>query len=407
MSEPRDKGFETASWLFVWVVIAVFGAYGIRTRLQSERKELRAQLDAKVETAMRAGQEELSLFEQDLKLKARDAESRRRSELDKIWGGPLGAAFKNSSLSIRDALNQAAKVCAPSNTVAFADVDRFTDFTVTVDSGETITTNAMVAFARSFLPLAKKYVDSIRFSQKGTLIAEIDRQDIEFIEDWSHAPDQRIAMLLPRESQSRITEDPALIERYKNEQRIVEAIAGDPGLREKAERADRNLRSAIEGAYDELNAALESVRISAALSDIRSLRDLDKLDKALKTAVEHSSKAQNFWKDPAKEWERMIDSEGISGELREALVKNFPSIFRQNPTKTANVFTALDTEIKSTRYAMRMLTTEGNNWRFSNGQILLIDPDFAKRFDDAHRQVREDAQQTDAALRAWREAIGP
>jgi hypothetical protein len=407
MSEPSDRGFETASWLFVWVAIAVLGAYGIRARLQTERQQLRAQLDAKVETAMRAGQDELSMFEQDLKLKSRDAEARRRSELEKVWGGPLAAAFKTPALSIGDALNQAAKACAPSNTVAFAEVDRFTEFTVTVDSGETISTNAMIAFARSFLPLAKTYVDSIRFSHKGTLIGEIDRQDIEFIEDWSRAPDQRIAMLLPRESQSRITEDPALIERYRNEQRIAEAIAGDPGLREKAERADRNLRRAVEEAYDELNAALESVRISAALGNIHSLRDLDKLDKALKTAVEHSSKAQIFWKDPAKEWERMIDAEGISGELREALVKNFPSIHRQNPTKTANVFSGLNTEIKSTRYAMRMLTSEGDNWRFSNGQILLIDPDFAKRYEDAHRQVREDAQQTDAALRAWREAIGP
>jgi hypothetical protein len=407
MSEPRDKGFETASWLFVWVVMAVLGAYGIRACLQRELNQLHAQLDANVESAMRAGQEELSVFGQDLKVKAREAEAHRRVELEKLWGGPMGAAFKNPALSIRDALNQAAKACAPSNTLAFAEVDRFTEFTVTVDSGDTISTNAMVAFARSFLPLAKTYLDSIRFSQKGTLIAEIDRQDIEFIEDWSRAPDQRIAMLLPRESRSRITEDPALIERYKNEQRIAEAIADDSSLREKAQRADRNLRRTVEKAYEELNSALESVRISAALGTIHSLRDLDKLDKALKTAVQHSSKSEEFWKDPAKEWESILDSEGISGELRAALVKDFPSIYRQNPKKTASVFSALNTEIKSTRYAMRILTSEGDNWRFSNGQILLIDPDFAKRFENANRQIREDAQQTDAVLRAWREAIGP
>jgi hypothetical protein len=407
MSEARDKGFETASWLFVWIVIAVLGAYAVRARLQSENKRLRAQLDANVETAMRKGQDELSMFEQDLKLKARESETRRLAELEKIWGGRLGAAFKNPALSIRDALSQAAKACAPSNTVTFADVDRFTEFTLTVDSGETISTNDMVAFARAFLPLAKSYVDSIRFSQKGTLVAEIDRQDIEFIEDWSRAPDQRIAMLLPRESQTRITEDPALIERYKNEQRIAEAIAGDPGLREKAERADRNFRRAIEEAYDELNAALESVRRSAALGDIRTLRDLDKSEKTLKAASEHNAKSQAFWNDPANRWESMIDSEGITGELREALIKNYGSIFRQNPKKTANVFSALNTEIKSTQFAMRMLASEGDNWRFSNGRILLIDPDFARRFENAQRQTREDAQQTDAALRAWREAIGP
>ena len=407
MSEPRDKGFETASWLFVWAVIAVLGAYAIRARLQSETKQLRAQLDAKVETEMRKGQEELSVFEQDLKLKAREAEARRNAELEKLWGGRLAAAFKNPGYSLREALHRAANICAPTNTIANVQVDRFTEFTVTLDSGETIFTNDMVAFARSFLPLAKSYVDSIRFSQKGTLVAEIDRQDIEFIQDWSRAQEQRIAMLLPRESQSRITEDPALVERYKNELRIAEAIAGDPGLREKAERADRNFRRAIEEAYDELNAALESVRKSASLGDIQSLRDLDKIEKTLKASVQHAAKAQTFWNDPAKRWESVIDAEGISGGLRDALINNYPSIFRQNPKKTANVFAALNTEIKSTQFAMRMLTSEGDNWRFSNGRVLLTDPDFARRFDDAHRQVREDAQQTDAALRAWREAVGP
>ena len=86
MSEARDKGFETASWLFVWIVIAVLGAYAVRARLQSETRRVRAQLDAKVEIAMRKGQEELSMVEQDLKLKAREAETRRLAELEKIWG---------------------------------------------------------------------------------------------------------------------------------------------------------------------------------------------------------------------------------------------------------------------------------------------------------------------------------
>src|SRR6185436_16184358 len=112
--------------------------------------------------------------------------------------------------SLREALNEAARACAPSNTIAYAEVDRFTEFNVTLDSGDVISTNEMVAFAHAFVPVAKAYVDSIRFAHKGSLIADIDRQDIEFIEDWGRAPDQRIAMLLPRESQSRIVEDPAL-----------------------------------------------------------------------------------------------------------------------------------------------------------------------------------------------------
>lgn len=407
MNTPRDRGFETGSWLFVWLIIAVLGAFGIRARLQSEREKLRVTLDKKVDQTMQEGQNSVSGFEQDLKRKAREAETRRRSELEKAWGGRLAAALKNPAFSLRDALNNAAKACAPANTIAYVDVDRFTEFNVTVDSGGVISTNEMVAFARAFLPATKKYVNSIRFAQKGNLIAEIDRQDIEFIEDWSRATDQRIAMLLPRESQSRITEDPALVERYRNEQRISEAIAANPALRDKAERADRNLRRAIETAYDELHAALESVRKSESVGDIRSLRDLDRAEKDVKAAVEHLNQAKAFWNDPVKEWEKMLDAEGISGELREALVKGFPGIFRNNPVKSANVFSAVDGEITSSRFAMRLLVGESDKWKFSGGRIVLMDDDFARRFENAHRQIREDIQQTDAALRAWREAIGP
>ena len=52
-------------------------------------------------------------------------------------------------------------------------------------------------------------------------------------------------------------------------------------------------------------------------------------------------------------------------------------------------------------------TAESDKWKFSGGRIVLLDDDFARRFESAHRQIREDIQQTDAALRAWREAIGP
>lgn len=407
MNTLRDKGFETASWLFVWLIIAVLGAFAIRARLHSERERLHAALDRKVDQTMQDGQNSVSGFEQDLKRKAREAEARRRAELEKAWGGRLAAALKNPAFSLRDALNNAAKACAPTNAIAYADVDRFTEFNVTLDSGEIISTNEMVAFARALLPATKKYVNSIRFAHKGSLIAEIDRQDVEFIDDWAHAPDQRIAMLLPRESQSRITEDPALVERYRNEQRIAESIAANPALRDKAERADRNLHRAIEAGFDELNTALESVRKSESVGDIRSLRDLDRSEKNLKAAVEHLDQAKTFWNDPVKEWEKMLDAEGISGELRETLVKGFPGIFRHNPAKSANVFNAVDGEIKSSRFAMRLLAGESDKWKFSSGQILLTDDDFARRFENAHRQIREDIQQTDAALRAWREAIGP
>lgn len=407
MSAPRDQSFETASWLFIWAVIAVFGAYAIRARLQSERTRVRAALDQRVEKTMREGQNSVSLFEQDLKRKARDAEARRRAELEQAWGGRLAAALKNPEFSLRDALNEAAKACAPTNALAYVEVDRFTEFNVTVDSGETISTNDMVAFARRFLPVTKAYIDAVRFSHKGNLIAELDRQDIEFIDDWSRASEQRIAMLLPRESQSRIVQDPAAIERFKNEQRIAEAFAADPASREKAQRADHELRQAIQTAYDDLTKALEGARKGVVLGDVRSLRDLNRCDRSVTAAVDQLERARLFLKDPLAQWQKLLENEGISGDLREALVKGFPGMFRNNPAKTARVLEMVDAEIRSSRYELSLLTGESDKWKFANGRIHLVDEDFARRFDRAEKQVREDQLETEEALRAWREAVGP
>jgi hypothetical protein len=407
MSTPRDKGFETASWLFVWVVIAVIAAYAIRARLQSERTQLRAQLDKQVEQAMRGGQDELSGLEQDLKRKSRDAAARRRAELEAAWGGPIAAAFKNPDLSLRDALQHAAEACSPANAFVHADVDRFTEFAIEIDTSEAISTNQMVAIARKLMPIAKDYLDTLRFSASGALVGELDRQDIAFIEDWTRAPDQRIAMLLPRESESRIKQDAAAIERFKTEQRIAQAVAADPALQDKADRADRKLRQMFQDAYSELTLALDSLGQSVSFGNLRSLRDLDRLEKTQNAAIEHAQRAKAFWTDPAKEWDKLLESEGISGELRDVLVKGFPTMFRNDPAKAAKVFEALDGDIKSCRYVLQMLTRENDKWKFSQGSIGLIDDDFARRFERAQRQMREDFQETEVALRAWHEAIGP
>src|SRR5687767_12139309 len=205
---------KTAAWLILWGVIAAVGW----TQIQ-KRKDVPTGLHQPVDALLWDQKEEMSALDQELERAAPDADARRKAELEKAWGGPLAAAFKNPDYSLREALQRAALACAPTNTLVRAEVDRFTEFTVTFESASPILTNTMIVTARKLMPVARTYLDALRFSVRGKLVAEIDRSDIEFIEDWARAPDQRIAMLLPRESQSRIVEDAAAIERLRDEQR--------------------------------------------------------------------------------------------------------------------------------------------------------------------------------------------
>jgi hypothetical protein len=88
-------------------------------------------------------------------------------------------------------------------------------------------------------------------------------------------------------------------------------------------------------------------------------------------------------------------------------VKNFPGMFRTNPAKAAKVFEALNGQVVTAQHALRLLSRETAKWKFSNEGIQFRDIDFARQFDGVERQIREDAQQMNEALRAWREAIGP
>jgi hypothetical protein len=238
------------------------------------------------------------------------------------------------------------------------------------------------------------------------LAAEIDRSDIEFIEDWERAPEQRIVALLPREAQSRIIEDAVAIERLKIEQRIAAALQAEPGLRERAENADAKFRQMIGESVDELNRALAGVRKAGALHEVRSLRGLDDRAKELREAIGQADRAEQFWKDPAKEWERVLGAEGISGELRDLLVKSFPAIFRQHPEGTVKVFEALRGEIETVRFFQRILMEGGDQWRFTSDGISFSDPEYTRRIENVQRQHREDAQGTDAAVKSWMDAVG-
>jgi hypothetical protein len=392
-----------ALWFLFWIAIAIGGASYIQTQQQQTSKQHRRVAE---ETAQQQS-EELSATEQNLRALERSNAARRKTELDRALGGPVAAAFKNPAFALREALQRAAEACAPTNSIVLAEVDRFTEFTVTIDSGDELSRAQMIAFARRFMPFARDYLYALRFSHRGAIIGELDRQDIDFVDDWAAIPDQRIAMLLPREVPLRAV-DPAAIDRLRDEERIGSALAADPSLREKTTRANRNLHQSIQNANGELTLALQGLQKSISLNELRSVADLDSHEKDFRAALDHLKTARDFWTNPTAQWQKLLDAENIQGDLREALVKGFPAMFRTDATKTKKLFDALDGEAESCRYVLKLLTEGTQKWKFyPSGGIVFLDDDLARRFQRAGAQAREDMEAVDAALRQWSEAVGP
>lgn len=407
IEKQRTSVAVTFTWLALWISIALIGSFLIRDRAERAVATQRQHTKASLTAIIGQNENEYSTLEQNLKRSAREASARRKTELEKAWGGPLGAAFKDPAISLSEALQRAADVCAPSNSLARVSVDRFTEFAVTIDAQEALSTNQMISVARKLLPVAKEYLEALRFSTRGTLLAELDREDIRLIEDWATVADRRIVMLLPREIPARIAQDPEAIERVRQEQLIGQALADDPALRAKVQEADRDFRQASQDASAELRLALESARKAAWLQNVGSVRELDQREKDLRAAVEHARRAQEFWTNPIQAWEKVLDAQGVEGETRAILVKGFPSMFRTDAKRTAKVFEALNGELESCRFFLHTITEHSDRWKFAGGGIAILDDNFARQFERARLQWQDDSQATEAALRAWNEAVGP
>lgn len=383
----------------LWTIVGVMGWFAIPFIVN--KPELNPEAHAAVLSEMqRDARGKFDALEQRLKLASRQAAARRKQELETALGGPVAAAFKNPDFPLSEALRQGALSCAPTNSSVQVDVDRFTEFTVTISSDRPLTTNQMIAVARSFLPQARKFVDALRFSVGGSVVAELDRQDIEFAEDWTKVPDERVAMLLARELPVSVAQDSAALDRFKEEQRLAAEVGEDPSLREKITKADLDFRQTTQNAYEHVRLAVDLALRASRVAEARSFTDLDARGKLLSEADDHLKQARDFWTAPSKVWRSGLADKGIKGEAQEILAKGLPPNLNKEAARLQKAILSVQGQIESARYLLELLVRNTEKWRFSPGEriILFTDREFADRFKRAERQVADDYDATEKAL---------
>jgi hypothetical protein len=396
----------TCAWLLLWTLVAAGGWKVIRETNRATLTNLSSH-ETQIAEAKQNLAQELFAHEQDLRRDARNAADRRLAEFEQTLGGPLQAAFKNPDLSLREALQRAALACVPTNADVRVEVDRFTEFTVTVSSSESFFTNQMTTVARQFLPLAKPYLYSLRFSVSGTVIAELDRADIDFIDDWSRAPADRVAMLLAREVPTSAQTDAAAIDLLKQERSLSKTLAESPDLAPKMQAAQSKFNEAIRKSFDDLNAALTLSQKAVSLTDVNNHSEINARQRDLAAAAGRASAAREFWKNPRGKWSEILDNEKIFGEPFNQLRASLPLIFRDDPNLSAKVFDALDAKLESSRYFLKLAAEKVGVWRFDmeKGQFGFTDEEYAKRFRRAQDQLSQDSQALENALRTWNEFL--
>jgi hypothetical protein len=154
----------------------------------------------------RQQQEEMIRQQDQLQREITDRRAAQGRELDAALGGPVQRAVKDPSLSLAEMLRQAALVCAPAGADAVVHVDRFTEFDLVVSLRSLETPLVLAETARCVLSPCARYLNSLRFIYDTNVLLELDRGQIESVEDWTQVTRAQWLKLV-RDPQSRRTSD--------------------------------------------------------------------------------------------------------------------------------------------------------------------------------------------------------
>lgn len=308
---------------------------------------------------------------------------------------PEEAQSESSTLdSIEDALYAAAKAAAPGGSRVDVDVDRFTEFVVTIASENGFTTNQMTATIQAFLPQAAKYLYSLRFAREDQVIAELDRADIEFVDDWSRATPERIAMLLPLESESAPTPTNTAQE-LQRERSISSLLQDDPEIAEKLASAQKIFFAAAAKADNDLRQAIDVSNAAVNFGAETKPNYVQRLDQ-VRAATEHGKNARAFWQDPPAAWRKALEAAGANAQAIQTLAESSKELLRQDHGKIVAVLDALDAKLESARYFLQARQDEAQPANSASALELANSPDRSRRALD---QLREDIDALNAALR--------
>lgn len=378
---PRQL-IKLAIWCVFWTAIALFGYGAIREKRRITTPP--ATTADPVQTLMR---------EQDQRFEL----NRRRKEIDEQLHAKLGAlpgsAFKHPDLSIGQALHLAAQSSAPLNARAHVSVDRFSEFTITISRDPVLTTNEMAATSIKLLPHAAAYTHALRFAHGEKVIAELDRADIEFIEDWSRALPDRVAMLLPRESEA-----PAGVatEQLQRERQIIQLIQSDPDLRPKLTKAQEEFFAAARKANDDLRAAIDGSEEALDVSSDPKPNYIKRLDQ-LRAAGRQANAARGFYADSPGVWKAALQSSAVTAEAIDQLAQMGESFLRHDRAKMIAVLDALDAKLESARYVLQALEDQK---RPAATASALESTDTSDQVRRALEQLRADNEALNRALRS-------
>jgi hypothetical protein len=390
--------------------IAATLAAGICIALERHQQSRETELVAAHQKSIAARKEQFELREVKRQINARDETVRRQrryyDEYVAALGGPLDAALKHPELTILGMLQELARACSPPGSAPHVSVERFTDFTVLIDLPGQETNPALAKIAHCLLLHASQYLNGVRFSCRGRVVAQLDRRGIESAADWAKATAADVQKLLVEPD---FSEPPTFVGAVPPVEQPIQEPQNLPPEVQRQKLAEERFVEAYKRADAQLRSAIERQTEAIDLTGVKLAGDLDERGKLLAEAERAAAEAKRVLGDPVIEYERILQQQQLDPVYIRAAARTATQTYANSRRAVARIFAALDERSTCARQFLATMKAHFGAWTYQPFQdrIDFHDPTAQQDYAAAIKRFKSASDALVGAVEGWIRASAP
>jgi hypothetical protein len=328
----------------------------------------------------------------------------KQIEMKEKWeaalGGPTEVASKDPTLSIIGMIEATSKACGPQGTKAVVAVDRFTEFTLTLELPAGANRAQMAGIAACVLHRCGIYLQRLRFAQRGDVLAQIGPEGMSRISDWEHLELAAAESLLENTD----TQPPVVA---ANQQKSTVPTSDNSDLlpeQESAKAATEKFNKLFQAHFKNCQAAIETQDLVARLSTLGDVREMDDRLRALETADDNLRSAKVFFAHPEEAFETLLRRGNVDSLLIKVTLRGYEQSDQgRNAALLSMCGTVGDRQMAAKNLLATMRKLSGQWALMADGKHISFEN---REVEAAYKRVAGDYEQTTSALKKAFELVG-
>ena len=334
----------------------------------------------------------------------------QREHLQKLtaaWGGATEAACRDPHLTITEMLERLAQACAQATGINVR-VDRFTEFEINIRWDGLQDAARMANACSCLLSRATPFVRSIRFIQRGVIVAELDGRSIDSIPDWTKASLPDVQNLLSvRENIAAQSVNNSKIGTWSAEfqkklkgisSSAEDAAAGGDGQR--IQDAQKAFEQTLALHNQRLKSVLDRQDQAGRLNDVLSADSLQSKLQLLRQAAVDLGQTRQFLLNQDGEFRQIFQSRDVDPLFVSIQMRTQSERQARRRPYLEALFQALDQRQSSAELFLTEMQRTWGGWSASGTTVQFNNAEAQAAYRQAADQLSQATERASAAIRA-------